>query len=284
MSEVAAQLDETSTSATPTPSNPINGKPAVVRIKRRSLRRQQQKDKKRTPLADLTNATSSSSPRLHLEEREPDPKSALPPPSLPTATSVPGAEGEHGGTSVVPTPPQGVKESFLDPGELYSVFPSKFSRGYKVPRFALPNCPFGLFPECSGVDASGDGGTCNKPVHSVVYTRSILKGTKSKGKEPCTTSSCPPAEKIRTVNGKLMGDAIASGRKAFSVPFEKRKKLIHDIEVFSAQFARSPGLLGLSSVTCQSRRKLGNVPTESLISAVNFLVQVPKSIPATTAG
>ncbi|CAL9150761.1 uncharacterized protein LOC135617744 [Musa acuminata AAA Group] len=187
MSELAAQLDETSASATPTPSNPINGKPAVVRIKRYSSRRQQQKDKKRTPLADLTNATSSSSPRLHLEEREPDPKSALPPPSIPPATSVRGAEGEHGGTSVAPTSPQGVKESFLGPG--------------------------------------GDGVTCDKSVHSVVYTRSILRSTKSKGKEPCTTSSCPPAEKIRTVDsGKLMGDAIASGRKAFSVPFEKRKK------------------------------------------------------------
>lgn len=154
MSEVAAQLDETSASATPTPSNPINGKPAVVRIKRYSSRRQQQKDKKRTPLADLTNATSSSSPRLHLEEREPDPKSALPPPSIPPATSVPGAEGEHGGTSVVLTSPQGVKESFLGPGELSSIFPSKLSRGYKVPRFAVPKCPFGLFHECSGVDAS----------------------------------------------------------------------------------------------------------------------------------
>ncbi|URE17367.1 hypothetical protein MUK42_12473 [Musa troglodytarum] len=188
MSEIAAQLDETSASATPTPSNPINGKPAVVRIKRYSSRRQKQKDKKRTPFADLTNATTSSSPLLHLEEREPDPKSALPPPSIPPATSVRGAEGEHGGTSVIPTSPQGVKESFLGPG--------------------------------------GDGVTCDKSVHSVVYTRSILRGTKSKGKEPCTTSSCPPAEKIRTVDsGKLMGDAIASGRKGFSVPFEKRKKV-----------------------------------------------------------
>lgn len=139
MSELAAQLDETSASATPTPSNPINGKPAVVRIKRYSSRRQQQKDKKRTPLADLTNATSSSSPRLHLEEREPDPKSALPPPSIPPATSVRGAEGEHGGTSVVPTSPQGVKESFLGPGELSSVFPLNYLEDTRYPALRCRN-------------------------------------------------------------------------------------------------------------------------------------------------
>ncbi|XP_042412113.1 uncharacterized protein LOC122001441 isoform X1 [Zingiber officinale] len=72
---------------------------------------------------------------------------------------------------------------------------------------------------------SGEGTNCGELETLIVYSRSVAKGKKSKGKEPQTTSSCPPVERIRSRNdGKSVDGSNTNRQKASSVPSNKPKK------------------------------------------------------------
>ncbi|WOL18006.1 hypothetical protein Cni_G26799 [Canna indica] len=206
--------------------------------------------KKRKPFSELTNA---GTPRRLLKQ----PKPAPPPPSTPLGTSVrstdsgiPTSTPRANASVLKPAPPPPSTPLDISVRSTDSGIPTSTPRANASvlkPAPLPPSTPLGSSVRSpdSGIPTStprANASALNSGGNAVNYNESQLlnvysrrrhsaRGKMSKGKEPCTISSCPPLQRIMSSKGKLVDDTNADLKMSLSVllPEKKRSYTVADV-------------------------------------------------------